>query len=190
MIRKKSQKEQILAAAFELFMANTYNKVSVDDIARKAGVSKGGLFHHFESKYHLARDTILWFFEKEMDPVLSDIREKKGKPEDKIKKLVDVTLKMMVEDIQIIRFLIEVHEEALEREKEIKIWSDILKGYIDQIQEYFIQMKVKNPRLKAIILMATLDGLAMYNIMLVNSGEKVEIEKLRKELYGIFLKKD
>jgi hypothetical protein len=37
--------------------------------------------------------------------------------------------------------------------------------------------------------MATLDGLAMYSAMLEDSGEKIDIDKLRKELYRMFLKK-
>jgi AcrR family transcriptional regulator len=40
----------ILSAAEKLFLARNYADVSMDDIARAAGVTKGALYHHFASK--------------------------------------------------------------------------------------------------------------------------------------------
>lgn len=40
----------ILSAAGHLFTAHGFNATSIDDIARRAGVAKGAVYHHFESK--------------------------------------------------------------------------------------------------------------------------------------------
>ena len=40
----------ILDAARKLFAANGFDATSIDDIAAKAGVAKGAVYHHFESK--------------------------------------------------------------------------------------------------------------------------------------------
>ncbi len=42
--------ERILAVAEPLFLAASYADVTMDQIARKAGLTKGGLYHHFVSK--------------------------------------------------------------------------------------------------------------------------------------------
>ena len=46
-------REEILAAARELFTADGYSATSVAGIAGAAGVTKGALFHHFGSKEDL-----------------------------------------------------------------------------------------------------------------------------------------
>jgi len=40
----------ILSAARHLFTAHGFNPTSIDDIARRARVAKGAVYHHFESK--------------------------------------------------------------------------------------------------------------------------------------------
>ncbi len=49
---------QIIHAAVWLFLKHGYNTVSVSDIANRAGVSKGGLYHHFSSKEALAEAVV------------------------------------------------------------------------------------------------------------------------------------
>src|SRR5690348_17964621 len=40
----------ILAAARKLFAGEGFDGTSIDDIAAKAGVAKGAVYHHFDSK--------------------------------------------------------------------------------------------------------------------------------------------
>ncbi len=46
-------REKILASGLELFPAKGFHGTSLRDIVRLAGVSKGGFYHHFESKEEL-----------------------------------------------------------------------------------------------------------------------------------------
>ena len=48
-----AREAQILDAAAELFVHYGYDKTTVSDIAREAGVSKGAIYLHFESKDEL-----------------------------------------------------------------------------------------------------------------------------------------
>lgn len=51
--RSEETKTRILESAIKLFSSQGYNKASVDDICREAGISKGAFYHHFESKQAL-----------------------------------------------------------------------------------------------------------------------------------------
>lgn len=47
------RREQLLAAAFDLFVHRTYDEVAIEDVARAAGASKGLLYHYFPTKKDL-----------------------------------------------------------------------------------------------------------------------------------------
>jgi TetR/AcrR family transcriptional repressor of nem operon len=47
-------KNELLNAALAVIRSKGYSATTVDDICRKAGVSKGSFFHYFPSKEHLA----------------------------------------------------------------------------------------------------------------------------------------
>ena len=51
-IKKPKQERigEIVHAAIDEFLENGYDGTSMESIARRAGVSKGGLYHHFSSK--------------------------------------------------------------------------------------------------------------------------------------------
>jgi len=52
---KANARERILAAAMEVAAENGAGHLSLDAIARKAGISKGGLLYHFPKKEDLMR---------------------------------------------------------------------------------------------------------------------------------------
>jgi AcrR family transcriptional regulator len=59
--RKEQKKEGIRRAALELFKSYGFRKVSVSEIARKAGVSQVTIYNHFGSKEALIRDVLKWY---------------------------------------------------------------------------------------------------------------------------------
>jgi AcrR family transcriptional regulator len=46
-------RERLLRAAVDLYSAKGFGGASVEDVVRRAGVTKGAFYHHFESKAHL-----------------------------------------------------------------------------------------------------------------------------------------
>ncbi len=51
-------KEKIIREAFNLFLQSTYNEVSLNDIVKQVGLTKGAFYHHFKSKEELFREII------------------------------------------------------------------------------------------------------------------------------------
>lgn len=56
--RKERNKEKIIRAALDLFVTYGFKKVSVNDIADKAGISPVTIFNHFGTKDELIRDAV------------------------------------------------------------------------------------------------------------------------------------
>jgi TetR/AcrR family transcriptional repressor of nem operon len=54
---------QLLDAAVELLLDRGFEAAALDDVCTRAGVTKGALFYHFESKEALAAAAVAWFFE-------------------------------------------------------------------------------------------------------------------------------
>ncbi|TQK63744.1 TetR family transcriptional regulator [Brevibacillus sp. AG162] len=50
---EKSIRERIIETSMRLFEANGYHKVTVDQIVKDSGTSKGGFYHNFKSKDEL-----------------------------------------------------------------------------------------------------------------------------------------
>lgn len=66
---RKSIKNAILEAAFEIIENGSSNQLTVDAVITRAGVSKGGFFHHFKSKEALLSAMVDWLlksFEKDL----------------------------------------------------------------------------------------------------------------------------
>src|SRR3954453_6211418 len=49
----RERREEILAAAMELFGARGYRGTTIAQVAERAGLTDAGLLHHFPSKEHL-----------------------------------------------------------------------------------------------------------------------------------------
>lgn len=62
--RSEATAARIIGAARTLFVASTYADVTTDMIANAAGVTKGGLYHHFPSKESLYSSMMLDDFER------------------------------------------------------------------------------------------------------------------------------
>lgn len=60
--------QKIVQTATSLFVEKGFNNVTIDEIASSIGLSKGALYHHFESKDAI----VLWIYRKEMDKLFSE----------------------------------------------------------------------------------------------------------------------
>ncbi len=64
-----AKREEILDLALELFARKGYDRVSVREIAREAGLSQAGLLHHFSTKEELFLEVLRRRDDRDGDPV-------------------------------------------------------------------------------------------------------------------------
>jgi AcrR family transcriptional regulator len=65
--RRSASIASILAAARKLFASDGFGTTTIDDIAARAGLAKGAVYHHFGSKEEI--------FERVLDGILGEIAE-------------------------------------------------------------------------------------------------------------------
>ena len=68
----KSGKEKIINAAFYLFLKQGYQGVSLQDIKAATQLSKGAIYHHFDSKYAIYLAAVEEYFFKIFDTDFPD----------------------------------------------------------------------------------------------------------------------
>ncbi len=92
-------REEILKAALNLFSTNNYHATSMSMIAEEAGVSKGTVYWHFDSKEDLFRELVLAgldYFHENYEKIQSEDLN----AEEKIYEIIDFSVKMLAENLK------------------------------------------------------------------------------------------
>ena len=152
----KDTRDEILEAALNMFSINNYHATSMSMIAEEAGVSKGTLYWHFDSKEDLFRELVLAgldYFHENYEKILSA----ELKAEEKIYEIIDFSIKMLAENIKLGNILqnniqlisSEFQKKMLERHKSAVA---VIKLVIDQgIEED--SFKTTNPHNTAVMIL-------------------------------------
>ena len=78
-VRTRTSKRAVLKSARKLFVRKGYRRTTMDEIARSAGLSKGGIYFHFDDKLSILRD-LLGQFSEQIEPVLNEMRDEQVDP--------------------------------------------------------------------------------------------------------------
>ncbi len=186
MANDKTKKNRILEAAFKLFTNSSYDKVSIDDIIKKAGVSKGGLFHYFNSKYDLAREALFTAVENIWKEPLKNLDSIKN-PYEKLRKVIDFSVDVTIKNPKMFKFFIDIHEETLRRGDEVKTWLEFFYKFIEILEKMFADCKIPNPQVKAMILLVSLDAVGLEAAHFPELEKTIDHEILKNEFYEIFV---
>lgn len=103
-----ARRQSILHAAEKLFYMKGYENTSVQDVLMEAGISKGGFYHHFESKASLLEEIGIARTEENFERVELAVKECKGSALEKLNLLFDVGGFFEMEDQDFISLMIHV----------------------------------------------------------------------------------
>jgi AcrR family transcriptional regulator len=160
---QETRRAQILEAAITCFADTGYYGTSIDDIAARAGLSKGAIYHHFQSK----REILLYLFEEWSADLLARWRSI-GERSDPLEALSQDTLEALnlVEDIvPLSRAGLEFCSHAV-RDDDLRlrmagVYADArryLTGLIEEARQQGLVGDV-NAQLMATVLIAMFEGL-------------------------------
>ncbi len=81
-------REQLLESAFVAFLENGFNGVSLNDVIKRSGMTKGGFYHHFSSKDDLLSEVISTYFHSYIGQNIKEFSEMSGTIETRLKFVV------------------------------------------------------------------------------------------------------
>lgn len=178
-------RENIVNESFRQFIKRSYHKVSIDSICSELGISKGAVFHYFNSKYDLACESLLQGFQKLWSPHLKQIISK-GTPQDKLTQFIRSSVQMFMEHPSFRRFSYEVYEEGENRKDRCTEWLRSYKDHMSLAMKLYQECGVSNPEGRARILIASLEGLSFLFI----SGDfenQIDPETVSNDLVEMFV---
>lgn len=179
-------REAIIKAAMELFSKQSYAKASIEEIASRAGVSKGAVFHYFNSKIELAEAVmrnILSTIERSVDEIMSS----SSGDEEKVRRLVDLTIEyaqMNRGRLSSLEFISEICKELAENDKYGFI-EESYKKIRSKVSTILRRAGVVKDELRATLFMITLNGLIHYTFFYPKPLEKKFVEELREEIVKV-----
>lgn len=107
-------RERMMRAAVDLYSAKGFSGASLQDVVKRAKVTKGAFYHHFESKAHLIEAIHTRFVELQLDNIAAII-EQKLPPADSLKKLIEMLFRNMIENKESISLFMREHPRMPEK---------------------------------------------------------------------------
>lgn len=98
-IMKKDKRDLILDSAEELMSVMPDNDITINHIAKKAGIGKGSIYYYFQSKEEILDEVIVRSYKKALCEYFSDMNEQLSALE-KIKCLFESIIKKQFNDNQ------------------------------------------------------------------------------------------
>jgi len=166
---KEKRIKQIIDTAVMEFVEKGYEGTSMNSIAIRAGLSKGGLYHHFQSKDEI----LIEANNKFMEPIfeLMEISRKIKSPTEGLKFYMKEYLKYWENHTRELQFtFLSLYKIMSNRE----IWTE-MESYLNYITNFYKEMlasgiahgelKEHNTYSRAIAIASSLDGITPHLIM-------------------------
>lgn len=177
-------KHAIADAALALFIHEGYLNVTIDQIAKKAGVSKGLMYNYFSGK-----EELLGFIIERMMMEMSEFNALVLSEKDPVKKMkvtFAATFTLMREKADFWKTIMPVITQKAISEKMEQGLKAVFVALTKDMERMFKRSGVKNARLEAYQLGALLDGIAWHYFFLF--GEAYPLKEMEKELIRKYTK--
>jgi AcrR family transcriptional regulator len=184
---KDKRTKDILDAAIHEFVEKGYESTSMDSIAVRAGLTKGGLYYHFEGK----DDILIKANELFMEPVLAFMADamNREKTADGLAAYINQYLSYWTQHPRELSFIFLTMTKTIANQN---LWH-LYDGYTSQMIAFFEgiyrkgistgEFKMFNVRSTSITLMAALDGIIGYLVL----DKNLQLEKTIGDFIETFI---
>ena len=175
------KRENIIVSARELFNKYSFDKVSMDEIAKKAGVTKKTIYHHFRDKQELFQ----YFISEELEKMRKKIEATEKKKEsflEKISEDLNNILAVSKDNQLLINLIREKESENFHNQDFFKVYETRIVSYLEKkIDEEISRGNIRecDSRLTAFIIYKTIYSLTF------EYDKKVDKSKFCKEVTNI-----
>jgi len=171
---KSIRKSQIMEAAQSVVVAKGYGDSRMDDIVKKANLSKGAIYWYYKSKKEIYLSLVDYWFDEYSKGVLSNLEDKK-KSSDQLKVLFNYFIDQFDQNPATFKIMVEFWRMAgLDNDFNSKlqdVYSHFLKYIIDIIKNGIENGEFNNvdPRITALSILVNIEGIHWF-ILFDKSG--------------------
>ena len=153
---KAESRSAILSSALELFARKGYSGTTTEEIAKKAGVSKGLIFAHFSTK----EDILLTIFEEEVLRLIPNFDEADDSesPKAKFISLVNKWITLVETKPLLVRLSLRLNLDDAYRKLMRKKGKQFMGLYTGRMRTLLVQLGSKTPDLDLHLLNFVFDG--------------------------------
>jgi AcrR family transcriptional regulator len=167
--KSEASRRQVLDAAVRTLAERGYAGTSIGDIARAAGMSKGAVHYHFESKHDLIGQ-VLEHCAAAMRARVHSAWEAPAEPAEKVRRALAEMRGMRREGIPELRVLADLMAQGLHdpgiRDKIAAMFaanrSEVVEHLMKSLRDFGLE-PVLPPEVAARLLLGALDGLALHD---------------------------
>jgi AcrR family transcriptional regulator len=134
----EARRQAILEAAIGVFAQHGFDAATTDDIARAAGLSKGGLYWHFKSKDDILAAILVQLFDQELG-VLQRLIAAEGAVAPRLRQLVAQGVAAVIELEQLLPVMLEFYALAARKSDVRQFLQKYYQRYHQLLAELFEQ---------------------------------------------------
>jgi AcrR family transcriptional regulator len=132
-------RERLLRAAVDLYSAKGFAGASVEDVARRARVTKGAFYHHFESKAHLIMAIHNGFVDRQIGDITAIVEKDLAPPETLAEAIVVIVRNLLSQKASVSLFIREYPAMPKDVDRAVRRrrleYEQLLIGVIDRGRE-------------------------------------------------------
>lgn len=160
---EQTRRQQILTAARNCFIERGFHPTRMEDIAQEAGLSKGGVYFHFQSKQEVFDSLVKEEFDQSLD-VLRGVLNREVPVAEKIQSLASFFVDGFTQAPDRPRFFVVMGEMGLRDQDLARRLQEMQKVFIDEIARLLQQgvnegvLREMDTESVAALLKALIDG--------------------------------
>ena len=159
--KKQLKRENLLAAAYTLFVKKGFSNTSINDIVEYAGVAKGTFYLYFKDKWDINEQVIIEKSRLLFDEAIINTNDKKITTfDEKIINIVDYIINSFVENKDLMKLInknlsLGLYNKIIDNE-----YINIKEMFTKELKQY--NKKIKNPDI-TLYMIIELVGSSIYN---------------------------
>lgn len=180
-------KEKIRIAAIEVFTEKGFHSASIEDIAKKAGISKGLLYNYFKGKTDLLAELV----QRRMEEIIQVMEAaiQLPSPKEQLFYIAEHSLLNVKEQPKAYRFYLHLQTHP-ESDLSVSVYSQMLKD--EMVRQALVQVEIfrklnaSNPEVESLHFSTALHGIMLMYSMYPAT---IQLEALKQEMIEPFIEK-
>ncbi len=167
--RKIGSSERLLNSAVKLFVKKGYRGSSVAEITKDAGLTRGALYCHFETKEHLAREIFKLFEEKYLNNMIAYIKGKGMTASEELERMIQFNIRFAGENPDLCLFMTSISAEISGSRNRLepyiksvyRRWHEFITGILKEGKRTGEFKREIDPEMMALVIIGVHDGILL-----------------------------